>query len=73
MSDTPPDPAQESIDQAERDAASPDDQPKHVDSPGSTGRTGSYETNNRGGYGTGQPDADNETHSAEGPVEPPSR
>ncbi|HEX6288506.1 MAG TPA: hypothetical protein VFZ66_04905 [Herpetosiphonaceae bacterium] len=35
------------------------------------GRSGSYETNNLGGYGTGQPDAEGQTHSAERPVLPP--
>lgn len=34
------------------------------------GRTGSYETENRGGYGTGQPDADGERHADEAPVAP---
>ncbi|WP_026369320.1 hypothetical protein [Kallotenue papyrolyticum] len=34
------------------------------------GRTGSYESENRGGYGTGQPDADGERHADEAPVSP---
>ena len=40
------------------------------DTPGQ-GRSGSYETNNLGGYGTGQPDAEGHKHSAERPASPP--
>lgn len=35
------------------------------------GRSGSYETNNLGGYGTGQPDAEGNKHTAERSASPP--
>lgn len=38
---------------------------ENMQNPPTEGRSGSYETNNQGGYGTGQPDADGETHSDE--------
>jgi hypothetical protein len=41
-----------------------------VNDPTTPGRTGSYETQNLGGYGTGQPNAEDQTFANEHPVSP---
>jgi hypothetical protein len=69
MSDTPQDPSQNSIDQHERHEDSYDGQQGYgvdyqdnrlqgddVQEPPPAGRSGSYETNNEGGYGKVPPD-----------------
>lgn len=84
MSDKPIDPANESIKQGARETHSYDGQNGYgvkyedgqyrdgtmQDEP-AEGRSGSYETNNQGGYGTGQPDADGQRYTNERPVSPP--
>jgi hypothetical protein len=78
------DPANESIKQGQQETNSYDGQEGYgvayengqyrddsmQDTP-QQGRSGSYETNNLGGYGTGQPDADGHKHSAERSASPP--
>lgn len=84
MSDKPTDPASESIKQGSQETNTYDGQEGYgveyedgqyrgssmQDTP-DRGRSGSYETNNTGGYGTGQPDADGSTHAAERSSVPP--
>lgn len=83
MSDKPLDPANESIQQGQRETNSYDGQEGYgiayengqyrdgtMQTPPPTGRSGSFETNNQGGYGTGQPDATGQKHSAESPASP---
>ncbi len=76
MTNQPVDPAAETIKQAERETSTYEGQQGHgvefeqeryqsdnmQDTP-DQGRSGSYETNNLGGYGTGQPNADGEKQS----------
>ncbi len=83
MSDRPIDPAHQSIQQSERETSSFEGQQGHgvryedgqfqagVTETPPRGRSGSYETHNKGGYGTGQPDAEGRRHASEQPVSPP--
>jgi hypothetical protein len=84
MTDTQHDPASESIKQGQQETNTYDGQEGYGveyedgqyrgDSMQQTpqqGRSGSYETNNLGGYGTGQPDAEGRKHTAERPASPP--
>ena len=83
MSDRPIDPANQSIQQSERETHSFEGQEGYgvqyeegQFQEGDTGtpadsRTGSYESQNKGGYGTGQPDATGERYANERPVSPP--
>jgi hypothetical protein len=83
MSDRPIDPANQTIQQSERETHSFEGQQGHgvqyedgqfqegVTETPSRGRSGSYESQNKGGYGTGQPDATGERHVDERPVSPP--
>jgi len=83
MSDKPLDPAAESVEQGERETSSYAGQQGYgvayedgqyrdgtmQDTP-DQGRSGSFETNNEGGYGTGQPDADGYKPTSESPASP---
>jgi len=83
MSDKPTDPASESVEQGSRETESFAGQEGYgvqfedgqfegaVEETPSTGRSGSFEAGNQGGYGTGQPDADGERHAETGPPAPP--
>ncbi len=84
MSDKPVDPAAESVSQGQRETNTYDGQEGYgvkyedgqyrdgamQDVP-ATGRSGSFETNNTGGYSTGQPDATGTRGAAESPAGPP--
>lgn len=83
MSNTSNDPANESIKQSQRETETYDGQQgygveyeegqyrdeasQHTPE---QGRSGSFETNNLGGYGTGQPDAEGQRHTDERPASP---
>lgn len=83
MSDIPSDPASESINQAARETEGFEGQQGYgvqfedgqfegeVEQTPPAGRTGSFESGNQGGYGTGQTDADGERHGEQGPPAPP--
>lgn len=83
MSDKPVDPAAQSIEQGQRENDSyagqegygvqyedGQYQPDSAHGSDAVGRSGSFETNNMGGYGTGQTDADGQKHTAESPASP---
>ena len=83
MSDKPTDPARQTIKQSERETSTFDGQDGYgvefeegqfqsgIDQVPEQGRSGSYETQNMGGYGTGQPDAEGRRHTSERSVSPP--
>lgn len=84
MTNKPVDPSSESIDQGQRETSTYagqqgygveyEDGQYREDSQNDSdavGRSGSFETNNMGGYGTGQPDATGQKHTAESPASPP--
>ncbi len=83
MSDKPADPANESIEQGKRESNTFEGQQGHgvhfedgqfegaVEETPPTGRSGSFEADNQGGYGSGQTDADGERHAEKGPAAPP--
>lgn len=84
MSQKPVDPARESVDQGQRETTSYDGQQgygveyedgqyrdEQSQQTPPQGRSGSFETNNLGGYGTGQTDADGQRHTNESPASPP--
>ncbi len=83
MSNKPIDPASESINQGQRETNTYDGQEGYgveyengqyrngsMQNNPTTGRSGSFETNNMGGYGTGQRDADDQKHTSESPASP---
>lgn len=83
MSDKPTDPAGESVEQGNRETNSYEGQQGYgvqfedgkfegaVEETPPTGRSGSFESGNQGGYGTGQPDADGERFTSDEPFSPP--
>lgn len=84
MSQQPIDPARESVEQSQRETTTYDGQQgygveyeegKYRDDTSqqtpAQGRSGSFETNNLGGYGTGQPDADGQRFTSERSASPP--
>lgn len=84
MANAPIDPANESIKQSQQDEANTYDgqqgygveyengqyRSENMQQTPAGGRSGSFETNNLGGYGTGQPDADGQKHSGESSANP---
>ncbi len=83
MTNEPFDPAAEAIDQAERSEVAYEGHEshsvefedgkynsKHLQTIPTEGRSGSYETNNEGGYGNSQKDLGDHTHVAEGSTSP---
>ena len=83
MSDKPRDPAQNTVDQQKSATESYDGQrgygvefedgryqSDNMQETPERGHSGSYEEQNTGGYGTGQPDADRVRHADERPVIP---
>lgn len=83
MSDKPLDPAQNTVDQQKNATESYDGQrgygvefedgkyqSDNMQDVPDRGRSGSYEEQNTGGYGTGQPDAEQVRHADEAPVAP---
>lgn len=83
MSNKPVDPASESITQGQRETNTYDGQEGYgveyengqyqddsKNGSDAVGRSGSFETNNMGGYGTGQPDATGVKHTSESPASP---
>lgn len=83
MSDKPHDPAQNTVDQQKSATESYEGQrgygvdfedgkyqSDNMQEMPERGRSGSYEEQNTGGYGTGQPDADSVRHADEAPVTP---
>lgn len=84
MTDKPHDPASEAIKQGQQETNTYDGQEGYgveyedgqyrgnsMQQTPEQGRSGSYETNNMGGYGTGQPDAEGQKHTSESPASPP--
>lgn len=84
VSQKPIDPARESVEQGQRETTTYDGQQgygveyedgKYRDAQSQEtpdqGRSGSFETNNLGGYGTGQPDADGQRFTSERSSSPP--
>ncbi|GAC1386023.1 MAG: hypothetical protein NVS4B8_08060 [Herpetosiphon sp.] len=83
MPETPIDPASESIDQSQRSASTHAGQQGYgvewekgrfkndeLQTVPTDGRSGSFETSNKGGYGTGQPDASGQRHTTEQSASP---
>jgi hypothetical protein len=83
MSEKPTDPAQGTVDQQKSATESYEGQrgygveyedgryrSENMQDTPERGRSGSYEEQNTGGYGTGQPDADRVRHADEAPVAP---
>ena len=83
MSDQPRDPAQNAVDQQKTATESYEGQrgygvefedgryqSENMQDMPDRGHSGSYEAQNTGGYGTGQPDADRVRHADEHPVTP---
>lgn len=83
MSDKPTDPASESVEQGSRETESYEGQAGYgvqfedgqfegaVEETPPSGRSGSFETSNQGGYGSDQPNVDGERRSESGPPAPP--